>query len=109
MADVTADSEWLELFVPGRLCVLGEHSDWAGGFRRMNPVSLVFVVFGDRVASMVSQLLSNKLTYYLVACKQSHSLTVAERCNNHYSCLSALSLSLSFTVLLRCTILLHVC
>lgn len=23
----------VELFVPGRLCLLGEHSDWAGGFR----------------------------------------------------------------------------
>ncbi|KAK3234014.1 hypothetical protein CYMTET_55714 [Cymbomonas tetramitiformis] len=26
-----------ELFVPGRLCLLGEHSDWAGGFRTSNP------------------------------------------------------------------------
>ncbi len=27
----------IELFVPGRLCLLGEHSDWAGGHRRQNP------------------------------------------------------------------------
>jgi len=26
----------LELFVPGRVCLLGEHSDWAGGYRRIN-------------------------------------------------------------------------
>jgi galactokinase len=26
-----------ELFVPGRLCLVGEHSDWAGGHRRQNP------------------------------------------------------------------------
>ena len=26
-----------ELFVCGRLCLLGEHSDWAGGFRSENP------------------------------------------------------------------------
>jgi galactokinase len=26
----------LELFVCGRLCLLGEHSDWAGGFRSQN-------------------------------------------------------------------------
>lgn len=26
-----------ELFVPGRLCLLGEHSDWAGGYRRLDP------------------------------------------------------------------------
>jgi UTP-glucose-1-phosphate uridylyltransferase/mevalonate kinase len=26
----------VELFVPGRICLLGEHSDWAGGYRRIN-------------------------------------------------------------------------
>lgn len=26
----------LELFVPGRLCLFGEHSDWAGKYRSMN-------------------------------------------------------------------------
>ena len=25
-----------ELFVPGRLCILGEHSDWAGANRIVN-------------------------------------------------------------------------
>ena len=25
-----------EIFVPGRLCLLGEHSDWAATFRRQN-------------------------------------------------------------------------
>ncbi|MGD8904337.1 MAG: GHMP kinase [Anaerolineae bacterium] len=27
----------MELFVPGRVCLFGEHSDWAGGYRRVNP------------------------------------------------------------------------
>lgn len=27
-----------ELFVPGRLCLLGEHSDWAGAYRATHPV-----------------------------------------------------------------------
>ncbi|MBK7971804.1 MAG: GHMP kinase [Deltaproteobacteria bacterium] len=27
----------IELFVPGRLCLFGEHSDWAGGYRRVDP------------------------------------------------------------------------
>lgn len=27
----------MQLFVPGRLCLFGEHSDWAGGYRRLNP------------------------------------------------------------------------
>jgi UTP-glucose-1-phosphate uridylyltransferase/mevalonate kinase len=26
----------LKIFVPGRVCLLGEHSDWAGGYHRMN-------------------------------------------------------------------------
>jgi len=26
----------IELFVPGRLCLFGEHSDWAGGYRRID-------------------------------------------------------------------------
>ena len=26
----------IELFVPGRLCLMGEHSDWAGGYRKIN-------------------------------------------------------------------------
>jgi galactokinase len=27
----------IKLFVPGRLCLFGEHSDWAGGDRNLNP------------------------------------------------------------------------
>ena len=26
----------MRLFVPGRVCLFGEHSDWAGGYRRIN-------------------------------------------------------------------------
>lgn len=26
----------INLFVPGRLCLFGEHSDWAGKYRTMN-------------------------------------------------------------------------
>lgn len=29
-------TNWIELFVPGRVCLFGEHSDWAGGHRRTN-------------------------------------------------------------------------
>lgn len=29
--------EWLEIFIPGRVCLFGEHSDWAGEYRRLNP------------------------------------------------------------------------
>jgi len=27
----------MKFFVPGRLCLFGEHSDWAGDYRRLNP------------------------------------------------------------------------
>ncbi len=27
----------MEFFVPGRICLFGEHSDWAGGYRRVEP------------------------------------------------------------------------
>jgi len=27
----------IEVFVPGRLCILGEHSDWAAEYRDVNP------------------------------------------------------------------------
>ncbi|HPP12053.1 MAG TPA: GHMP kinase, partial [bacterium] len=26
----------MQIFVPGRICLFGEHSDWAGGYRRFN-------------------------------------------------------------------------
>ena len=26
----------MRLFMPGRICLFGEHSDWAGGYRRVN-------------------------------------------------------------------------
>mmetsp|Transcript_21240 Transcript_21240/g.55431 ORF Transcript_21240/g.55431 Transcript_21240/m.55431 type:complete len:671 (-) Transcript_21240:107-2119(-) len=29
--------EKFSIFVPGRVCLFGEHSDWAGGFRRFSP------------------------------------------------------------------------
>lgn len=28
-----------DIFVPGRLCLFGEHSDWAGGHCRSAPVT----------------------------------------------------------------------
>ncbi len=28
--------EQVDIFVPGRLCLFGEHSDWAGGYRRID-------------------------------------------------------------------------
>eukprot|EP00757_Euglenozoa_sp_SAG-D1_P008153 gene8153-17582_t len=30
------DRDKVDVFVPGRVCLFGEHSDWAGGYRRVN-------------------------------------------------------------------------
>ena len=30
------DHKQINLFVPGRLCLFGEHSDWAGMYRIVN-------------------------------------------------------------------------
>ncbi|CAE7254847.1 hasC1, partial [Symbiodinium microadriaticum] len=32
----SSDDQTIELFVTGRICLFGEHSDWAGGYRRFN-------------------------------------------------------------------------
>jgi len=34
--DMNIKSEKINLFVPGRLCLFGEHSDWAGLHRIIN-------------------------------------------------------------------------
>lgn len=35
-AAAASTASGIELFVPGRICLFGEHSDWAGGYRRFN-------------------------------------------------------------------------
>lgn len=35
--EVTISENDIEIFVPGRLCILGEHSDWAAEYRTANP------------------------------------------------------------------------
>ena len=41
----------LEIFVPGRLCLFGEHSDWAGKYRSMNSE----IVPGAAIVSGIEQ------------------------------------------------------
>ena len=41
----------LHLFVPGRLCLFGEHSDWAGMYRTVNSE----IVMGQAVVTGIEQ------------------------------------------------------
>ncbi len=36
VSNIRASVRSVRLFVPGRLCIFGEHSDWAGGYRKIN-------------------------------------------------------------------------
>ncbi|EOD33564.1 hypothetical protein EMIHUDRAFT_467758 [Emiliania huxleyi CCMP1516] len=36
LEEYMASERTVELFVPGRICLMGEHSDWAGSYRRFN-------------------------------------------------------------------------
>ena len=53
-----------DLFVPGRVCLFGEHSDWAGAYRRFNsalvPGQVIIAVAGplehDQVRERVEKL-----------------------------------------------------
>lgn len=35
-ARINAEAIVMKIFVPGRICLFGEHSDWAGGYRRID-------------------------------------------------------------------------
>lgn len=41
----------IDLFVPGRLCLFGEHSDWAGKYRSMNSA----LVAGEAIVTGTEQ------------------------------------------------------
>jgi galactokinase len=75
----------IEIFVPGRLCILGEHSDWAAEFRTVNPSisygkkeTTIVTVHGSHVTAnnkvsvveLQSQLFS--LLYYRLQCHNSN-------------------------------------
>ena len=46
-----AGTKMIHLFVPGRLCLFGEHSDWAGMYRTVNSE----IVMGQAVVTGIEQ------------------------------------------------------
>ena len=53
------ENKKIELFVPGRLCLFGEHSDWAGKYRSMN----ADIVPGSAIVTGVEQGISATVEY----------------------------------------------
>eukprot|EP00040_Diaphanoeca_grandis_P027218 m.154386 g.154386 ORF g.154386 m.154386 type:complete len:669 (+) comp30888_c0_seq1:88-2094(+) len=58
-----------QIFVPGRVCLFGEHSDWAGGFRRFNP----------NVAKGATIVVGTNQGLYANVSRHPHSLVVTSR------------------------------
>ena len=65
----------LKIFVPGRLCLFGEHSDWAGQYRQLNPVLMpgYAIVIGTNQGIYARVETSNHLSF-----KTLHSSQVLE-------------------------------
>jgi UTP-glucose-1-phosphate uridylyltransferase/mevalonate kinase len=59
----------IEIFVPGRLCMFGEHSDWAGKYRTMNAdlVAGAAIVTGTEQGISATIEKSDKFEMYSVA------------------------------------------
>lgn len=60
-------SDWLNLFVPGRLCLFGEHSDWAGAYLQFRETPGYCIAVGTnqgiyaRVRKQENQLIVSSL------------------------------------------------
>lgn len=52
----------MKFFVPGRLCLFSEHTDWAGHYRTMN----ADIVLGRAICISVTRAFS--LIYYCILC-----------------------------------------
>lgn len=71
--------EKLKLFVPGRLCVIGEHSDWAGANRMMNAA----IVPGCAIVTGIEQGIYatvEKAETFIVECDLEHVIRERFEC-----------------------------
>ncbi len=71
--------EKLDLFVPGRLCVIGEHSDWAGTNRMMNAA----IVPGCAIVTGIKQGIYatvEKAETFMVECDLEHVIRERFEC-----------------------------
>jgi galactokinase len=58
----------MNLFIPGRLCLFGEHSDWAAGYRTVNPkIEMGYaIVVGTNQGIYAEVEVENKLIFKTV-------------------------------------------
>jgi galactokinase len=70
----------MDLFVPGRLCLFGEHSDWAAGYRSVNPdIELGYAIAVGTNQGIYAQVqVANKLIFKTVNYPQGLELAMTE-------------------------------
>ena len=71
-------SDWLNLFVPGRLCLFGEHSDWAGTYLqfRETPGYCIAVGTNQGIYARVRQQENQLVVRSILPNKQQQSLSL---------------------------------
>ncbi|MGL4883735.1 MAG: GHMP kinase, partial [Waterburya sp.] len=70
----------MDLFIPGRLCLFGEHSDWAAGYRTVNPkIEIGYaIVVGTNQGIYAEVEVENKLVFKTVNHPQVLEVPMAE-------------------------------
>ncbi|MGL5943156.1 MAG: mevalonate kinase family protein [Waterburya sp.] len=70
----------MDLFIPGRLCLFGEHSDWAAGYRTVNPkIEIGYaIVVGTNQGIYAEVEVENKLVFKTVNYPQVLEVPMAE-------------------------------
>ena len=72
----------MDLFVSGRLCLFGEHSDWAGQYRKVDPQidSGLAIAVGTNQGIFARVALDNKLKFKSIQCDRVLELPMTEDC-----------------------------
>ncbi len=65
----------MNLFVPGRVCLFGEHSDWAGGYRRINAdIEKGYTIIGTTEQGIYAEISPHPSSMVLTSQKSDGSL-----------------------------------
>src|SRR5512144_1992462 len=59
----------MKIFVPGRICLFGEHSDWAGGYRRINAdIEKGYTLISGTVQGIYAEVESHPTALVMTSC-----------------------------------------